>query len=620
MDSFDLIVIGGGHAGVEASSAGARMGVKTLLISHKKDTIGQMSCNPAIGGIGKSHLAKEVDALGGLMAKATDLSAIHYRVLNATKGQAVRATRAQTDRQLYREAIQELLKAEENLTILEDSVEDVVVESGAIKAVITSNTGEVKAKKVVLTTGTFLGGIMHTGLEQKPGGRIGDPPSNILAQKLRAMPFRVGRLKTGTPPRLDGETIDWSRLSEQPGDTPTPLMSYTGNKEDHQKQINCHITRTNTETHKIIRDSLDKSPLYSGVIGGVGPRYCPSIEDKVVRYAERSSHQIFVEPEGLNTNEIYPNGISTSLPPEAQLKMIRSITGFEETNITKQGYAIEYDFFDPRDLRHSLETKHIQGLYFAGQINGTTGYEEAAAQGLMAGINAALKIQNKKEWTPGRHEAYVGVLIDDLVTLGTKEPYRMFTSRAEYRLILREDNADMRLTKKGRELGLVDDKLWYKHLDKEKQSKDELRALKTRKIKPESKEAKTLELDTGETVAATKTHHELLKRPAIKYHNLPEHNETLTKNIIDEIEAEIKYAGYVERQKTEITRLQKNENTKIPETLDYENVIGLSNEVRQKLMSAKPESLARASRLPGITPAAISLLMVHIKKERKLAG
>ena len=620
MDSFDLIVIGGGHAGVEAASAAARMGVKTLLISHKKDTIGQMSCNPAIGGIGKSHLAKEVDALGGLMAKATDLSAIHYRVLNSTKGQAVRATRAQTDRQLYRKAIQDLLKAEQNLSILEDSVEDIVVENKVAKAVITSNTGEVKAKKVVLTTGTFLGGIMHTGLEQKPGGRIGDPPSNILAQRLRAMPFRVGRLKTGTPPRLDGESINWSKLSEQPGDIPTPLMSYTGDKRNHQKQINCHITRTNTDTHKIIRDSLDKSPLYSGAIEGVGPRYCPSIEDKVVRYAERNSHQIFVEPEGLSTNEIYPNGISTSLPPEAQLKMIRSIVGFEETSITKQGYAIEYDFFDPRDLFHSLETKHIKGLYFAGQINGTTGYEEAAAQGLMAGINAALKIQNKKEWTPGRHEAYVGVLIDDLVTLGTKEPYRMFTSRAEYRLILREDNADMRLTKKGRELGLVDDKLWQKHLDKEKQSKEELKALKNRKIKPKSKEAETLELMTGERVGATKTHHELLKRPAIKYNHLPEHNSNLTKNVIDEIEAEIKYAGYVERQKTEITRLQKNENTKIPKTLNYENVIGLSNEVRQKLISSKPESLARASRLPGITPAAISLLMVHIKKERKLAG
>ena len=620
MDKFDLIVIGGGHAGVEAAAAGARMGVHTLLISHKKETIGQMSCNPAIGGIGKSHLAKEVDALGGLMAKATDLSAIHYRVLNSTKGQAVRATRAQTDRQLYRKAIQALLKTEENLTILEDSVEDILVENNVVQAVATSNTGEIKASKIVLTTGTFLGGIMHTGFEQKPGGRIGDPPSNILAQKLRSMPFRVGRLKTGTPPRLDGKSIDWSKLSIQPGDTPTPLLSYTGNAKNQQKQVNCHITRTNTRTHKLIRDSLDQSPLYSGAIEGVGPRYCPSIEDKVVRFAERNSHQIFVEPEGLNTNEIYPNGISTSLPAEVQLKMIRSILGFEETNITKQGYAIEYDFFDPRDLLHSLETKHVAGLYFAGQINGTTGYEEAAAQGLMAGINAALKIQNKEEWTPGRHEAYVGVLIDDLVTLGTKEPYRMFTSRAEYRLILREDNADMRLTKKGRELGLVDDDLWYKHLDKEKQSKEELKALKTRKIKPKSKEAITLERETGEKVGVSKNHHELLKRPAIKYTNLPRHNKMLTKNVVDEIEAEIKYAGYVERQKTEITRLQKNENTKIPKTLKYENVIGLSNEVKQKLISAKPQSLARASRLPGITPAALSLLMVHIKKERKLAG
>jgi len=620
VDKFDLIVIGGGHAGVEAAAAGARMGIHTLLISHKKETIGQMSCNPAIGGIGKSHLAKEVDALGGLMAKATDLSAIHYRVLNSTKGQAVRATRAQTDRQLYRKAIQALLKTEENLTILEDSVEDILVENNVVQAVATSNTGEIKASKIVLTTGTFLGGIMHTGFEQKPGGRIGDPPSNILAQKLRSMPFRVGRLKTGTPPRLDGKSIDWSKLSIQPGDTPTPLLSYTGNAKNQQKQVNCHITRTNTRTHKLIRDSLDQSPLYSGAIEGVGPRYCPSIEDKVVRFAERNSHQIFVEPEGLNTNEIYPNGISTSLPAEVQLKMIRSILGFEETNITKQGYAIEYDFFDPRDLLHSLETKHVAGLYFAGQINGTTGYEEAAAQGLMAGINAALKIQNKEEWTPGRHEAYVGVLIDDLVTLGTKEPYRMFTSRAEYRLILREDNADMRLTKKGRELGLVDDDLWYKHLDKEKQSKEELKALKIRKIKPKSKEAKTLERETGEKVGVSKNHHELLKRPAIKYTNLPGHNKMLTKNVVDEIEAEIKYAGYVERQKTEITRLQKNENTKIPKTLKYENVIGLSNEVKQKLISAKPQSLARASRLPGITPAALSLLMVHIKKERKLAG
>ena len=620
MDSFEIIVIGGGHAGVEAAAASARMGRKTLLISHKKDSIGQMSCNPAIGGIGKSHLAKEVDALGGLMAKATDTSGIHYRVLNATKGQAVRATRAQTDRKLYKQSIQGLLSSQENLEILEDAVEDIATENGQSTGVITSSGTLIKSSHIVLTTGTFLGGIMHTGFEQKPGGRVGDPPSIILAEKLRSMPFRVGRLKTGTPPRLNGDTIDWSKLSTQPGDLPTPLLSYTGDTKNHPKQVNCHITRTNEKTHQIIRDSLDQSPLYSGVIEGVGPRYCPSIEDKVVRYAERSSHQIFAEPEGLTTTEIYPNGISTSLPLEVQIKLINSILGFEEAEITKAGYAIEYDYFDPRDLRHTLETKHIKGLYFAGQINGTTGYEEAAAQGLMAGINAALNFDNQAEWVPGRHEAYIGVLIDDLVTLGTKEPYRMFTSRAEYRLILREDNADMRLTEKGRKIGLVDDALWEKYKEKKKQSQEEFTHLKKRKIVPGTKSAEHLTEQTGEKFSSANSHYEILKRPAIKYKNLPEHNPGLSKNVVDEIEAEIKYAGYVARQAIEITRLQKNENTKIPESLNYENVVGLSNEVKQKLSSVKPESLARASRVPGITPAAISLLMIHLKKERKLAG
>ena len=554
---------------MEAAEVASRSGVTTALVTHDKSKIGEMSCNPAIGGIGKSHLAKEVDALGGLMARATDKAGIHYRVLNSTKGQAVRATRVQTDRELYKKAIQELLCASPNLSIIEGSVVDLVIEDSTIKSIITEKGEEFFSDSVILTTGTFLGGVMHTGLEQSSGGRVGDPSSDQLAKKLRGLNLKVGRLKTGTPPRLDKNSIDWSALTPQPGDLPTPLLSYTSKEEDRPEQLDCYMTRTNKETHQIILDHLDESPMYSGVIEGVGPRYCPSIEDKVMRFSERDSHQIFAEPEGLNSDLIYPNGISTSLPLKAQEALISSIKGFEQAKIVRPGYAIEYDYFDPTGLKHSLETRAIGGLYFAGQINGTTGYEEAAAQGIVAGINAALKTKNKGVFELKRDEAYIGVLIDDLVSLGTKEPYRMFTSRAEYRLILREDNADMRLTEKGMEMGIVSDELWQKYLLKKETTTKELERLKKQKLKPNSPEAKKLQSLSGEKVSNNISLYEALKRPKVLHAHLPQGKESLALNAVDEVEASIKYEGYIKRQKTDIERLQRNENTPIPSHIDY---------------------------------------------------
>ena len=620
MDKYDVIVIGGGHAGVEAAEACSRFGVKTLLITHDKSKIGEMSCNPAIGGIGKSHLAKEVDALGGLMARATDKAGIHYRVLNSTKGQAVRATRVQTDRELYKIAIQNFLSSSPNLTIKEGSVVDLDIKNSTIQSVFTEKGEKIFSNSVILTTGTFLGGIMHTGLEQSSGGRIGDPSSDKLAQKLRGLNLKVGRLKTGTPPRLSKHSIDWSLLSPQPGDIPTPLLSFTSQESERPEQLNCYMTRTNPTTHQVILNHLDESPMYSGLIEGVGPRYCPSIEDKVMRFSERDSHQIFAEPEGLNSDLIYPNGISTSLPMKAQKELIKSIKGFENAKIVRPGYAIEYDFFDPTGLKHSLETKTISGLFFAGQINGTTGYEEAAAQGIMAGINASLRATNQEAFELQRNEAYIGVLIDDLVSLGTKEPYRMFTSRAEYRLILREDNADMRLTEKGRKLGIIPDLLWQKYQDKRDATTKEILRLKIDKLKPNTPEAKKIKKLTGETISSNISLFEMLKRPRVLHSHLPQGEITLAPNAIDEIEASVKYEGYIKRQKIDIERLQRNENTPIPKHIDYEKVVGLSNEAKQKLSEARPGSLARASRLPGITPAAISLLMIYLKKERQAVG
>jgi tRNA uridine 5-carboxymethylaminomethyl modification enzyme len=615
-DSFDVIVVGGGHAGTEACLAAARMGSKTLLLTHNIETLGQMSCNPAIGGIGKTHLVKEIDALGGAMAKATDLGGIQFRVLNSRKGPAVRATRAQADRVLYKAAILDILQNQQNLTIFQQAVDDLILDGDRVTGVVTQMGLTFKAKTVVVTAGTFLAGKIHIGMENYSAGRAGDPPALSLSQRLRSLPFRVERLKTGTPPRIDARSVDFSQLPEQWGDQPEPVMSYLGSVAQHPKQTCCWITYTNTQTHEIIKGGMDRSPLYTGVIDGVGPRYCPSIEDKVVRFADKNQHQIFIEPEGLNTYELYPNGISTSLPFDVQLSLVRSIVGFENAHITRPGYAIEYDYFNPQDLKYSLETKAVEGLFFAGQINGTTGYEEAAAQGLLAGTNAALQVQGRESWCPRRDEAYIGVLVDDLITMGTTEPYRMFTSRAEYRLLLREDNADMRLTEKGRELGLVNDDRWKQFSEKREAIELERQRLKSTWIQPASDTAEKLSAHIENKLSHEYSLFELLKRPEIDYKIIgslyPEHQ--VEPKIAEQVEIDAKYSGYITRQQDEVNRLRRHEKTRIPVDFNYQSIKGLSNEVKQKLSEATPETLARASRIPGVTPAAISLLIVQLKK------
>lgn len=613
---FDVIVIGGGHAGTEAALAAARMGVKTLLLTHNIETLGQMSCNPAIGGIGKSHLVKEIDALGGAMAHATDRGGIQFRILNSRKGPAVRATRAQADRILYKAAVREILENQENLWLFQQAADDLIVEQDQVKGVVTQMGLRFFADQVVLTTGTFLGGLIHIGLQNYSGGRAGDPPSIALAKRLRELPLRVGRLKTGTPPRIDARSVDFSVMTEQPGDTPLPVMSYLGSVEEHPEQISCWITHTNERTHEIIRKNLDRSPMYSGVIEGIGPRYCPSIEDKIHRFADKNSHQVFLEPEGLKTHELYPNGISTSLPFDVQLELVRSMRGLENAHILRPGYAIEYDYFDPRDLKYSMETKHIHGLFFAGQINGTTGYEEAGVQGLLAGTNAALRSQGKDSWHPRRDEAYLGVLIDDLITLGTQEPYRMFTSRAEYRLILREDNADMRLTEKGRELGLVDDKRWAVFEAKREAIAQEEQRLKSTWIRPNTPIGDAYVQRFGTELAHEYNLLNLLTRPEVDYAGLVEiTGEGLQDpQAAEQVEIRTKYAGYIERQLEDIEKVRANEETKIPQDIDYTVISGLSNEIQSKLTNGRPETLGQASRIPGVTPAAISLLMIHLKK------
>tara|TARA_R100000900_G_scaffold127863_1_gene103105 strand:- start:291311 stop:293287 length:1977 start_codon:yes stop_codon:yes gene_type:complete len=619
-ERFDVIVIGGGHAGTEACLAAARMGCRTLLLTHSIDTLGQMSCNPAIGGIGKSHLVREVDALGGAMARATDRAGIQFRVLNARKGPAVRATRAQADRVLYRNAIREILEAQPNLWIFQQAVDDLVIENGRAVGAVTQMGLTFRAPAVVLTTGTFLGGKIHIGLEASSGGRAGDAPAIALARRLRELPFRVERLKTGTPPRIDADSVDFSELEEQWGDADAPAMSFVGSVDERPQQRCCWITHTNERTHEIIRGGLDRSPMYSGVIEGIGPRYCPSIEDKIHRFAEKTSHQVFIEPEGLNTRELYPNGISTSLPFDVQYQLVRSIRGFENAHITRPGYAIEYDFFDPRDLQYSLETRAVPGLYFAGQINGTTGYEEAAAQGLLAGLNAALAVQGRDPWCPRRDEAYIGVLVDDLITLGTLEPYRMFTSRAEYRLLLREDNADLRLTAKARELGLIDDPRWARFEAKQAAIARENTRLATTFVHPGTPAAEALAPKLKTPLAREYSLADLLKRPELRYADVAglKGEPLADTQAAEQVEIQAKYAGYIDRQQEDIERLRRHEDTPLPADLDYQAVDGLSHEVRQKLSEARPATLARASRIPGVTPAAVSLLLIYLKKRGAL--